>query len=75
MVDSETYKTAALLIYEHGGDANALAERRAEKALSEGDRDGYRHWQAIADAVVALIQEYPTMVDGPLSSSNTQKSK
>jgi hypothetical protein len=50
--------TAAWLIGEHGGDALAVARRRADEFLAAGQLGCLVVWRRIADATAALLAEH-----------------
>ncbi len=55
--DLDIYRTANLLIKEHGQDAQIEAAIRADELLNKGDLDGYAVWKRILRAVEALQRE------------------
>jgi len=52
----DIYRSASVMIQEHGVDAWFVAARRADAWLEKGDLDGYNVWTAIARAI-QTIQE------------------
>ena len=53
--DLDIYRTANLLIKQHGSDdAKLHAAQRADKLLDNGDPDGCRTWQRILKAIDQL---------------------
>ena len=57
--DIDVFRSAAMLIKEHGHDAQLLAIKRATKMLDAGDVDGYAVWNRIVDAIKDIQQETP----------------
>ncbi len=57
--DIDIFRAAALLIKEHGDDAQLLAIKRATKMLDAGDVDGYAVWKRIVDAIIDTERETP----------------
>ncbi len=52
--DLDIYRSAKLLIDQHGEDAGLEAAMRADKLLAAGDMDGKRTWRRIVKAVEEL---------------------
>ena len=52
--DLDIYRTANLLIKQHGRDAQIEAAIRADELLNKGDLDGYALWKRIRRAVEEL---------------------
>ena len=53
--DLDIYRTANLLIHQHGADGAKLhAAQRADELLAEGDLDGDRTWRLIFKAIGEL---------------------
>lgn len=50
----DIYRSAAVLIREHGDDAPLEAARRADAMLDKGDLEGQRVWRQILAAVKEL---------------------
>ena len=57
--DSQLYRCAAILIWEHGEDAAYEAGLHADIMLDEGNLAGYRFWQQVLGAVRVLQQSAP----------------
>ncbi len=57
--DIDIFQAAALLIKQHGGDAQLRAIKRATKMLDAGDVDGYAVWKRILGAIKDTEQETP----------------
>ncbi len=49
--DLDIYRSASVLIREHGEDAPIEAAMRADAMLESGDVDGYAVWKRIVKAV------------------------
>lgn len=52
--DLDIYRSAKLLIDQHGEDARLEAAMRADKLLAKGDLDGKRAWVRIFAAIEKL---------------------
>ncbi len=52
--DLDTYRSANLLVKQHGEDAPIPAAMRADAMLEKGDLDGHAVWKRILRAVEAL---------------------
>jgi hypothetical protein len=52
--DRDIWRTANLLIGQHGADAEIIAARRADEMLERGDRDGQFVWHRIRQAIIEL---------------------
>ncbi len=52
--DKDTYRTAKLLIDQHGDDAPIHAAMRADAMLDAGDLDGLATWNRILRAIEEL---------------------
>ncbi len=57
--DIDIFQAAAVLIKEHGHDAQLLAIKRATEMLDAGDVDAYAVWKRIADAIKDMQRETP----------------
>lgn len=57
--DLDIFRSAALLIQDHGEIAASVASRRADTLLDTGDREGSHFWNRIAEAVVDLTRTEP----------------
>ena len=55
--DLDIYRSAKLLIDQHGEDASLEAAMRADKLLAAGDMDGKRTWVRIMKAVEELQRQ------------------
>ncbi len=52
--DLDIYRSANLLVKQHGEDAPIEAAKRADAMLEKGDLDGYAVWKRILRAVEEL---------------------
>ncbi len=52
--DLDIYRSANVLVKQHGEDAPIQAAMRADELLEAGDLDGYAVWKRILRAVEAL---------------------
>jgi len=52
--DLDIWRTANLLIQQHGENAEKVAIRRAEEMNEENDLDGFMTWRRIRTAVATL---------------------
>ncbi len=57
--DLDIYRSANLLVKQHGEDAPIEAAMRADAMLEKGDLDGYAVWQRILRAVEELVRKEP----------------
>jgi hypothetical protein len=57
--DLDIYRTASVLIREHGEDAALEAAQRADAMLEEGYLDGQRVWKRVLAAVKAIQRQEP----------------
>ncbi len=53
--DLDIYRTANILVQQHGQDAPIHAAMRADAMLEAGDLDGYAVWRRIQRAVEELL--------------------
>ena len=59
--DLDIYRSAQVLVKQHGEDAPIEAAMRADAMLDKGDLDGYATWRRIVRAVEKLLsKERPT---------------
>ena len=56
LTDLDIYRSAKLLIDQHGADALIEAARRADELLDAGDLDGQLVWLKIRKAVLELLK-------------------
>ena len=61
LTDLDIYRTANLLVKQHGEDAPIHAAMRVDAMLEKGDLDGYAVWKRILKAV----RELDGMAPGP----------
>ena len=57
--DSDIYRSAQVMRREHGDEALALSQARANKHRDAGDDDGAAVWMRIAKAIVELQRVVP----------------
>ncbi len=57
--DLDIYRSAQVLVKQHGEDAPIEAAMRADATLEAGDQDGYAVWQRIVKAVRELQRAGP----------------
>ncbi len=57
--DLDIYRSANVLIRQHGEDATIEAAMRADAMLEAGDLDGYAVWKRILRAVEELQETGP----------------
>jgi len=58
--DLDIYRTAKLLVDQHGQDAPIHAAMRADELLAAGDMDGARAWKRIIGAIDTLLSGKPS---------------
>ena len=61
--DLDIYRSAQVLVKQHGPDAPIHAAMRADAMLDKGDLDGYAVWRRILRAVEELQREIATAGD------------
>ncbi len=59
ILDLDIYRSANLLVKQHGEDAPIHAAMRADAMLEAGDLDGYAVWKRIMRAVEELRGTVP----------------
>ncbi len=59
ILDLDIYRSAAVLIKQHGADAPIHAAMRADAMLEAGDLDGVATWRRILRAVEELKETEP----------------
>ncbi len=57
--DLDIYRSANLLIKQHGEEAARHAVKRADTLLEGGDREGHRVWLSILEAIKELQRTGP----------------
>ncbi len=55
--DLDIYRSAQVLVKQHGEDAPIHAAMRADAMLDKGDLDGYAVWKRIVKAVEELLSK------------------
>ncbi len=64
--DLDIYRSAKLLIDQHGEDAPIFAAMQADKCLEAGDLDGKAVWMGVIRAIKELLDQQPPGSDTPL---------
>ena len=59
MDDKDIWRSAKLLIDQHGADAPVHAAMRADAMLDQGDLDGQAMWRRIVRAIEELTSSAP----------------
>ena len=59
LTDLDIYRSAKILVEQHGADAKHEATRRADALRDKGDLDGQAAWMRILGAVKELLQARP----------------
>ena len=62
----DIYRSAKLLIDQHGDDASIHAAQEADACLEKGDLDGKAVWMGVIRAIKQLLNQQPTSSDTPL---------
>ncbi len=62
----DIYRSAKLLIDQHGEDAPIFAAQQADKCLEAGDLDGKAVWMRVIGAIKELLVQQPPSSDTPL---------
>ncbi len=57
--DIDIYRTASVLIREHGEEADFVAAQRADSFLDAGDMDGLAAWKRVLAAIKEIQREEP----------------
>ncbi len=57
--ERDVWRTAKLMIEQHGVEAPIEAALRADKMLDVGDLDGLAVWKSILKAVLELVNKKP----------------
>lgn len=55
--DLDIYRTASVLIREHGNEADLVAAMRADSFLEAGDIDGSAVWKRVLKAIKEIRRE------------------
>ena len=61
--DLDIYRSAQVLVKQHGEDAPIEAARRADAMLDKGDLGGYAVWKRVLKAVGELQKVEPKLGD------------
>ncbi len=62
----DIYRSARLLIDQHGEDAPIFAAMQADKCLEGGNLDGKAVWMGVIRAIKELLDQQPPSSDAPL---------
>ncbi len=62
----DIYRSAKLLIDQHGEDAPIFAAQQADRCLEAGDLDGKATWMRAIGAIKELLDQKPPSSDTPL---------
>ncbi len=57
--DLDIYRTASVLIREHGEEADLVAAMRADSFLDDGDIDGSAIWKRVLKAIKDIQRQEP----------------
>ncbi len=57
--DLNIYRTASVLIREHGDEADLVAAQRADEFLDRGDMAGSAVWRRVLKAIKEIWREEP----------------
>ncbi len=60
IADLDIYRSANVLVKQHGQDASIEAAMRADAMLDKGDLDGYVVWKRIVKATEELLSKERT---------------
>ncbi len=55
----DIYRTANVLVKQHGQDAPIQAAMRADAMLDKGDEDGYAVWRRVLKATEEILSNEP----------------
>ncbi len=64
--DLDIYRSAKLLIDQHGEDAPIFAAMQADKCLAAGDLDGKAVWMGVIGAIKELQDRRPPAAGQPV---------
>ena len=64
--DLDIYRSAKLLIDQHGEDAPIFVAMQADKCLAAGDLDGKAVWMGVIRAIKELLDQQPPGSATPL---------
>ncbi len=62
----DIYRSAKLLIDQHGNDASIHAAQEADACLEKGDLDGKAVWMGVIRAIKELLDQQPPSSGTPL---------
>ncbi len=62
----DIYRSAHLLIEQHGDDASIHAAQEADACLEKGDLDGKAVWMGVIRAIKELLDQQPPSSGTPL---------
>ena len=62
----DIYRSAKLLINQHGEDAPIFAAQQADACLEKGNLDGKAVWMGVIRAIKELLDQQPPSSDTPL---------
>ena len=62
----DIYRSANLLIQQHGEDAPIFAAQQADACLEKGDLDGKATWMGVIRAIKELLNQQPPSSGTPL---------
>jgi len=62
----DIYRSANLLIEQHGDNASIHAAQEADACLEKGDLDGKSTWMRVIGAIKELLDQQPPSSDTPL---------
>ncbi len=64
--DLDIYRSAKLLVDQHGEDAPIFAAQQADRCLEAGDLDGKAVWMGVIGTIKELLDQQPRSSDSPL---------
>ncbi len=62
----DIYRSAKLLVDQHGEDAPIFAAQQADACLEAGDLDGKATWMRVIEAIKELLDQQPPGSGTPL---------
>ena len=63
ILDLDIYRSAQLIVDQHGDEAPIFAAMQADNKLERGDMEGMAAWHRIPAAVTVLVRPRPTDQD------------
>jgi len=63
ILDLNIYRSAQLIVDQHGDEAQIFAAMQADNKLERGDMEGMAAWHRILAAVRVLVRPWPTDQD------------